>query len=81
MIFGKNVRRARKAAGLSQVDLAADAGMAKSYMSEVERGRRNPTVAVISRIARALGINAADLMSGIPEAVTEVGDNGPVTNS
>jgi transcriptional regulator with XRE-family HTH domain len=66
VIFGENVRLARRAAGISQVDLAADAQMAKSYLSEVERGRRNPTVEVVGRIALALGISAAVLMDGIP---------------
>lgn len=75
VIFGKNVQRARKAAGMTQVDLATDAGMAKSYMSEIERGRRNPTVAVIARIAHALGMGAAELMDGIPDSDT--GDGLP----
>lgn len=71
VIFGENVRRARKAAGMSQEALAVDARLAKSYMSDVERGRRNPTVNVVSRIARALGIGAAELMEGIPERTAE----------
>ena len=71
VIFGENVRLARKAAGITQVDLAADASMAKSYLSEVERGRRNPTVEVVGRIAMALGISASILMEGIPERLSE----------
>lgn len=68
-IFGENVRRARKAAGISQEDLAFQAGLARSYMSDVERGQRNPTVKVIGQIAAALKISAAPLVEGIPERV------------
>lgn len=66
-IFGRNVQRARKTAGLTQEALAVDAKMAKSYLSDVERGRRNPTIEVVSRIALALDIEAAALMDGIPD--------------
>ncbi len=70
VIFGENVRRARKAAGVSQEALAVDAKLAKSYMSDVERGRRNPTVEVVGRIALALGVSASVLVEGIPERIT-----------
>ena len=66
-IFGANVRRARKAAGFSQEHLAFQAGLARSYMSDVERGRRNPTIEIVGRIAGALGISATLLVEGIPE--------------
>lgn len=74
-IFGGNVRRARKAAGLSQEDLAFQAGLARSYMSDVERGERNPTVRVIGQIAAALKISAALLVDGIPERITDDGSD------
>lgn len=74
-IFGDNVRRARKAAGLSQEDLAFQAGLARSYMSDVERGQRNPTVKVIGQIAAALKISAALLVEGIPEKIVETGSD------
>lgn len=72
-IFGQNVRRMRKAAGISQEELAFQAGLARSYMSDVERGERNPTVKIIGRIAAALKISAAELVEGIPEQVTDLG--------
>lgn len=68
-IFGRNVRRARKAAGFSQEHLAFQSGLARSYMSDVERGQRNPTVEIIGRISAALGVSASVLVEGIPELV------------
>ena len=52
--FGTNVRRFRKKAGLSQEAFADLTGLARSYMSDVERGARNPTLRTVERIANAL---------------------------
>lgn len=60
--FGQNVKGARKAAGLSQETLADLAVVARSYMSDVERGERNPTLHVVERIARALKVTPASLL-------------------
>lgn len=70
-IFGENVRRERNAAGISQEELAFRAGLARSYMSDVERGERNPTVKIIARISAALKIKGGTLVDGIPERVTK----------
>lgn len=48
------MKQARKAAGLSQEAFADMAGLARSYMSDVERGARNPTLRVVETIADAL---------------------------
>jgi transcriptional regulator with XRE-family HTH domain len=48
------VRRARKGLGLSQEDLALEAGLDRTYVSQVERGTRNCTIIVLARLARAL---------------------------
>lgn len=66
-IFGANVRVQRKKLGITQEELAHKAGLARSFMSDVERGAKNATVITIARIALALGVEAALLMEGIPE--------------
>jgi len=53
-VVAEAVRRARKAAGLSQEELALEAGLDRTYISQVERGKRNVTIVVLARIARAL---------------------------
>lgn len=55
-LFGKNVRRFRDSEGLSQEELAFRAGMKRSYLSDLERGTRNPTVRALGRLADALGV-------------------------
>lgn len=62
-LLGRNVRDQRRRRGLSQEELAHDAGMKRSYLSDLERGTRNPTVRALGRIATALGIPPEDLLS------------------
>ena len=61
--FGKNVRNARHAKSLTLEALAYDVGLAYSYIGELERGRRNPTLKVVERIAKALDRDPIDLLS------------------
>jgi transcriptional regulator with XRE-family HTH domain len=55
-LLGVNVRHHRKLKGMSQERLALDAGMERSYVSDLERGMRNPSVRALGRLAEALGI-------------------------
>ena len=55
-ILGRNVRRERRRLGKSQAELALDAEMKRSYLSDLERGTRNPSVKAIGRLpGRAWG--------------------------
>lgn len=67
-LFGENVRRLRVAKGISQEALAWEAGMKRSYLSDLERGTRNPTVRALGRLAAALGTQPADLLKKPPSA-------------
>ena len=59
---GVNLKRLRKARGLSQEELAFECGLHRTYISGVERGVRNPTVLVLQEIATALDVPAARLI-------------------
>lgn len=61
-LLGKNVRRERLRLGLTQDALAVEAGMTRSYLSDLERGTRNPSVNALGLLARALKVDAADLL-------------------
>lgn len=60
--IGLNVQRLRRAKGLSQEALADEAEVHQTYLSGVERGRRNPSALVLQRIALALGADIEDLV-------------------
>lgn len=63
--LGRNVRRARQAKGLTIEALADEAGLSYSYVGELERGRRNPTLAVVERLAVALDLIPHSLLTPI----------------
>jgi len=60
--LGLNIRRVRKDRGLSQEALADEVGLAVTYVGQIERGSRNPTLDVVERFARALGVKPLDLL-------------------
>lgn len=61
--FGAAVRALRTEQGVAQETLANLAGIERSHMGKIERGEHMPTLAIILKIARALGCSAADLMA------------------
>ena len=65
--FGQNVRKMRGASGLTQERLAEKADLDPTYISGIERGVRNPSLLIISRLARALRIPVAKLCEGVRE--------------
>ena len=62
--LGQNVRRLREAKGWSQEDYADRAGIHRTYVSDIERGRRNPTVTLVEKLAKPLGVTAGQLLDG-----------------
>ena len=60
--FGNCVRNARLALGHSQEKLAFDCGLDRTYISSVERGKRNVSLVNIYKLAGALGIPATGLL-------------------
>lgn len=61
-LLGKNVRKFRKLKGLTQEQLAHDTEMERSYISDLERGTRNPSVRALGRLAEALSIKPEELL-------------------
>ena len=59
---GRNVRRYRLKKDWSQEELAHQAGLQQSYLSNIENGIRNPTVKVLQKLADALGVKPAALL-------------------
>ncbi|MBM4018020.1 MAG: helix-turn-helix transcriptional regulator [Planctomycetes bacterium] len=63
--FGKAVRKRRLALGLSQERLADLSDLHRTYLSDIERGARNPSLASIVRIARALRTTPSSLLEKV----------------
>jgi transcriptional regulator with XRE-family HTH domain len=60
--LGANVRRLRQEKGLSQEAYAFEAGVHRTYVSEVERAIRNPTATMIEKLAKPLGVAPGRLL-------------------
>lgn len=61
--LGKRIREERAKKGISQVDLAIQAGLSANYVSEIERGVRDVKVSTIDRISRVLHVSASSLLT------------------
>jgi transcriptional regulator with XRE-family HTH domain len=62
-ILARNVSRLRRQKGLTQEELAFEAKIDLTYMGGIERGRRNPSLLVMARIAKALSVPLPKLLS------------------
>lgn len=63
--FGVKVREHRSACGMSQEELADAAGLHRTQISLVERGKRSVRLDTVASLAIALGVQPGDLMPGI----------------
>jgi len=63
VVFARNVKEARTTQGLSQEDLADRAGVHRTYIGMIERCEKNVTIYNIERLADALEISAANLLT------------------
>jgi len=60
--MGQRIKRLREERGLSQAALAAKAKITREYVNKLEAGRYDPTLGVVQRLAKALGVSLAELV-------------------
>ena len=61
--LGQNLKRIRTKKKMSQGDIARALEVHRAYISGVESGKRNPTLATIQKLADALGVSASELLN------------------
>jgi transcriptional regulator with XRE-family HTH domain len=61
-VFATNLRRWRNARGLSQDDLAYEAAVSRSYLSQLEKGAYYASLKIVGRLAEALDVEPAELL-------------------
>jgi transcriptional regulator with XRE-family HTH domain len=64
-VLGRSLRTTREQQGGRLVDIAQRAGISPQYLSEIERGRKEPSSEMIAAVTGALGVDLADLLVGI----------------
>ena len=67
--FGGVLRTTRNAAGLSQQELALEAGLDRTYISLLERGLRQPTLSTIFQLSRILQVKPSKLVGAVEGGV------------
>lgn len=67
--FGLVLRSLRKKAGLSQEQLALDAGIERNFVSLIERGVNQPTIRVMFKIAPALNVEVSEMVKAVEEVL------------
>jgi transcriptional regulator with XRE-family HTH domain len=63
--LGRRIKTLRKELGLTQEDLAFEVGVNRSYMGFIERGERNPSLAMLKKIAKALKVSLSVLFQSV----------------
>lgn len=61
-VFATNLRRLRHEKGLSQDDLAYEAEVSRSYLSQLEKGAFYASLKIIGKLSEALGVEPAELL-------------------
>lgn len=60
--LGRNLKRIRTEKGISQVDIARSLGVSRGFVSNLENGKTNPTLATITKLANAIGVTTDELL-------------------
>ncbi len=63
--LARNIRRLREAKGWSQEDYADRAGIHRTYVSDIERAKRNPTITVLERLAAPFDVATGRLVDEV----------------
>ncbi len=64
-LFGRILRELRAERGLSQEELGFESNYHRTYISQLERGQKNPSLKAIFRLAEALGITPSEMIRRI----------------
>lgn len=67
LLVGKNFARLRKMKKLTQEQVSEYSGLSQQYLSDLERGKRNPTIITIYEISQALGVEYLELLKPLEE--------------
>ena len=60
--LGLNLKKIRTKKGVSQGDIAKELGVSRGFISTIENGKTNPTLATIAKLAKAVGVSTDELL-------------------
>ena len=72
LAFARTLKKLRTAKGLSQEDFGSEAGLHRTYVSQLERGLKSPSLKTLHKIAEVLGIQMSELLRRVEEELDHV---------
>lgn len=60
--LGSNLKRIRTKKNISQGDIAKELGVSRGFISTIENGKANPTLATIAKLAKSIGVSVNELL-------------------
>ena len=69
--FGEALRRLREERGLSQEELGYESGYHRTYISQLERGQKSPSIQTIFQLARALNLKPRELVKAVEDKINK----------
>lgn len=71
MRLGKNIAKLRKLNNITSTELSNIVGIKQPYLSQIENGKRSPSLDVLQGIAKALNTTVSELLGEVPETLPE----------
>lgn len=78
-VLGSYLRGVRTAQGRILTDIAAESGVSPQYLSEIERGRKEPSSEILSAVSGALGVTLLEVTRGVADVLERASRTVPVT--
>jgi len=70
-MVGEELRKAREDAGLTQEELSSKARVDRSYISQLERGLKSPTLDMLLRLCKAMGVSASEIVARVEKEAAD----------
>lgn len=71
VLLGHTIKKLREGRGMRNIDLSYSVPIARAYLSEIERGQKTPSFAMVNDIARGLKMKPSDFWRAVAESIDE----------
>lgn len=71
VLLGHTIKKLRESRGMRNIDLSFSVPIARAYLSEIERGQKTPSFAMVNDIARGLKMKPSDFWRAVAESIDE----------
>jgi DNA-binding XRE family transcriptional regulator len=72
LVLGGTIKKLREVNGMRNIDLAYSVPISKAYLTEIEKGAKTPSFAMVNDIARGLKMKPSDFWRAVAESIDEL---------